>query len=146
MHFSSLEAESGIYRDFCPFSFPITSCYVFIDHKYKRSINHFINNCITIYNQVENGFGSRLEARPENFEEMNTSLSDSESTGAQDSALKSVSSRGHSVPDVTIFRYCLGGLTDRSLLLKEIATTVSDEEISGFAEQVSLYSGCSHHR
>lgn len=104
------------------------------------------NSLASKQNQVENGFGSRLEARPENFEEMNTSLSDSESTGARDSALKSVSSRGHSVPDVTIFRYCLGGLTDRSLLLKEIATTVSDEEISGFAEQVSLYSGCSHHR
>ncbi|KAK8588976.1 hypothetical protein V6N13_087862 [Hibiscus sabdariffa] len=104
------------------------------------------NSIASKHNRVENGFGSRLEARLENFEEVNTSLSDSESTGARDSALKSVSSGGHSVSDVTIFRYCLGGLTDRSILLKEIATTVSDEEISGFANQVSVYSGCSHHR
>ncbi|KAK8540552.1 hypothetical protein V6N13_056690 [Hibiscus sabdariffa] len=104
------------------------------------------NSIISKHNQVENGFGSRSEARSENFEELNTFLSDSESTGAQDSALKSVSSRGHSVSDVTIFRYCLGGLTDRSSLLKKISTTVSDEEISGFADQVSFYSGCSHHR
>ncbi|XVF18432.1 hypothetical protein REPUB_Repub11eG0021100 [Reevesia pubescens] len=96
-------------------------------------------------NQVENGFGSSLEGRPENFEEVDNSLSDSESTGARDSALKNVSSPGQSVSDLTIFRYCLGGLTDRSLLLKEIATTASDE-ISGFANQVSLYTGCSHHR
>lgn len=87
-----------------------------------------------------------MEARPENFEEVDNSLSDSESTGARDSALKSVSNTAHSVSDLTIFRYCLGGLTDRSLLLKEIATNASDEEISGFANQVSLYSGCSHHR
>ncbi|EOY13579.1 SH2 domain protein A, putative isoform 1 [Theobroma cacao] len=97
-------------------------------------------------NQVENGYGSSMEARPENFEEVDNSLSDSESTGARDSALKSVSNTAHSVSDLTIFRYCLGGLTDRSLLLKEIATNASDEEISGFANQVSLYSGCSHHR
>ncbi|XP_022717399.1 SH2 domain-containing protein A-like isoform X2 [Durio zibethinus] len=97
-------------------------------------------------NQVENGIGSSLEGRPENFEEVDNSLLDSESTGARDSALKSVSSRGHSVSDLTIFRYCLGGLTDRSVLLKEIATTTSDEEITGFADQVALYSGCSHHR
>ena len=104
------------------------------------------DNCITIFNQVENDFGSSLEGRPENFEEVDNAVSDSESTGARDSALKSVSSRGHLVSDLTIFRYCLGGLTDRSLLLKEIATTASNEEISGFANQVSLYSGCSHHR
>ncbi|XP_039000116.1 SH2 domain-containing protein B-like [Hibiscus syriacus] len=103
------------------------------------------NTIISNHNQAENGFGSRSEARVESFEEVNTSLPDSGITGAHDSALKGVSIRGHSVSDVTTFRYCLGGLTDRSLLLKEIAT-VSNEEISGFAEQVSVYSGCSHHR
>lgn len=89
-------------------------------------------------NQVENGFGSRLEGRSQNFEEVGNSLSGSESTGAM--------KRGYPVSDLTIFRYCLGGLADRSLLLKEVAATTSDEEISGFANQVSLYSGCSHHR
>ncbi|KAK8633325.1 hypothetical protein V6N13_014171 [Hibiscus sabdariffa] len=96
------------------------------------------NSIISKHNQVENGFGSRSEARSKNFEELNTFLSDSESTGAHDSAIKSVSSGGHSVSDVTIFRYCLGGLTDRSLLLKEISTTFSDEVISGFADQTLL--------
>ncbi|XVE52996.1 hypothetical protein DITRI_Ditri02bG0169200 [Diplodiscus trichospermus] len=104
------------------------------------------DNCINIFNQVENGLGSSLEGRPENFEVVDNSLSDSESTGAKDSALRNVSSRGHSVSDLTIFRYCLGDLTDRFVLLNEIATTASDEEISGFANSVSLYSGCSHHR
>lgn len=97
-----------------------------------------VDNCITIFNQVENGFGSRLEGRSQNFEEVGNSLSGSESTGAM--------KRGYPVSDLTIFRYCLGGLADRSLLLKEVAATTSDEEISGFANQVSLYSGCSHHR
>ncbi|XVE63276.1 hypothetical protein DITRI_Ditri07aG0007000 [Diplodiscus trichospermus] len=106
------------------------------------------DNCITAFNQVENGSGSSLEERPENSEETDNSRSDSESTRsrARDSALKSASSREHSVSDLTIFKYCLGGLTDRSLLLNEIISTASDEEISGFADQVSLYSGCSHHR
>ncbi|GKV34444.1 hypothetical protein SLEP1_g42817 [Rubroshorea leprosula] len=95
-------------------------------------------------NQVVNGFGSSLDGRPGNFEEAGNS-SDSESTEPRQPTLKGVSS-GNSVSDLTIFRYCLGGLTERSLLLKEIATTASDEEILEFADKVSLYSGCCHHR
>ncbi|GLU17757.1 hypothetical protein SLE2022_341130 [Rubroshorea leprosula] len=97
-------------------------------------------------NHVENDFRSSLEERPGNFEKADHCLSDSESTEARQPALKGVSSSGHSVSDLMIFRYCLGGLTERSLLLNEIATTASDKEILEFADQVSLYSGCSHHR
>ncbi|XP_050220384.1 SH2 domain-containing protein B [Mercurialis annua] len=50
------------------------------------------------------------------------------------------------VSDVTVFKYCLGGLTDRAVLLKEIATSATEQQLFRFADQVSLYSGCSHHR
>lgn len=96
--------------------------------------------------QVEDGGRSSLEDRLENIEEANNSLSDSESTEGRQPALKGVSGSGLTVSDVTIFRYCLGGLTERSLLLREIATTASDGEIVGFSDKISLYSGCSHHR
>lgn len=57
-----------------------------------------------------------------------------------------MSSGGYSISDVIIFKYCLGGLTDRALLLKEVATSASEEELFRLANEVSLYSGCSHHR
>lgn len=84
-----------------------------------------------------------MDGKHENLEEVEISPSDSESTGARNSSFKS---NGNSVSDLTIFKYCLGSLTERSLLLKEIATSFSDEEILEFAHQVSIYSGCSHHR
>jgi hypothetical protein len=56
------------------------------------------------------------------------------------------SSSSYLISDVTIFKYCLGGLTDRALLLKEVATSASEEELFRLANEVSLYSGCSHHR
>ncbi|EOA33712.1 hypothetical protein CARUB_v10019900mg [Capsella rubella] len=51
----------------------------------------------------------------------------------------------HTISDSTIFRYCLGNLTDKALLLKEITNNSSDDEVLKFSNQVSLYSGCSHH-
>ncbi|VVA91602.1 unnamed protein product [Arabis nemorensis] len=53
--------------------------------------------------------------------------------------------RRYTISDSMIFKYCLGNLTERSLLLKEITNNSSDEEVSEFADQVCLYSGCSHH-
>lgn len=82
---------------------------------------------------------------PENFEEDNSS-SDSESIEARNSAPKSNSSTRNPISDMAIFKYCLAGLTERSLLLKEIASSASNKELLDFAHQVSLYSGCSHHR
>ncbi|KAK2638618.1 hypothetical protein Ddye_026413 [Dipteronia dyeriana] len=80
-----------------------------------------------------------------NFEEADNSPSDSESTGDRNSSFKTMSARGNSVPDSTIFKYCLGNMTERSSMLKEIAPSSSDEEILKFAKQVAIYSGCSHH-
>lgn len=86
-----------------------------------------------------------MEWRPQNQEEEeedeDNSSTDSESTEIRDSTVF----RKYAISDSTIFRYCLGNLTERSLLLKEITNNSSDEEVSEFADQVSLYSGCSHH-
>lgn len=97
-------------------------------------------------NQVENEFGTSFEGRLEKLEEEDDSPSDSESTGEGNSSFKSMSSRRSPISDMTIFKYSLSGLNERSYMLKEIALSASDNELSEFAHQVSLYSGCSHHR
>lgn len=70
---------------------------------------------------------------------------DSESTRGGNSYYKNLGA-GNSISDLAIFKYCLGGSTERTLLLKDITSSASNEEILEFADQVSLYSGCSHHR
>ncbi|KAJ9183056.1 hypothetical protein P3X46_006972 [Hevea brasiliensis] len=97
-------------------------------------------------NQVENALRSKFEGSSENPEEIGNSTFDSESNEERDSDFKVVSSSGYSISDLTVFKYCLGGLTDRALLLKEVATSASEEDLLRFANEVSLYSGCSHHR
>lgn len=87
-----------------------------------------------------------LVGRPENFDEAEDTQSDSESIEAKHSARKSASNSRNPMSDMTIFKYCLAGLAERSLLLKEIANSSSNEELLDFAHQVSSYSGCSHHR
>ncbi|XP_050943893.1 SH2 domain-containing protein B-like isoform X3 [Cucumis melo] len=96
-------------------------------------------------NGAGNGFGSRTE-RSKNNGSTGASPSDSGSTEARHSAPNRTRTNGNPISDVNIFKYCLAGLSERSLLLKEIATSVSQEEILEFAEHVSLYSGCLHHR
>ncbi|KAJ9153429.1 hypothetical protein P3X46_026870 [Hevea brasiliensis] len=96
-------------------------------------------------NQVENALRSKLEGSSEKLE-VDNSPSDSESTEERDSDFKVMSSSGYSISDLTIFKYCLGGLTDRALLLKEVAISASEEDLLRFAHEVSLYSGCSHHK
>lgn len=95
--------------------------------------------------QVENAFGTSLERRSENFEETDNLPSDSESTEAKNSNFKSLPRSRNRISDLIIFKYCLGGLTDRAYLLKDLATSASDQDLVEFAQQVSLYSGCSHH-
>ncbi|KAJ4838717.1 hypothetical protein Tsubulata_023235 [Turnera subulata] len=53
---------------------------------------------------------------------------------------------GYPIPDTVIFKYCLGGLADRATLLKDLTTSASEEQLLRFANEVSLYSGCPHHR
>lgn len=86
--------------------------------------------------------------KPENSAEdiSSTDSESTESTELRNSDPKSTSSSGSSISDMTVFKYGLAGLTERSLILKDIASSASDEELLNFADQVSLYSGCSHHR
>ncbi|KAK6934099.1 hypothetical protein RJ641_034254 [Dillenia turbinata] len=95
--------------------------------------------------QFGNSFPSSLAGRRLNLNKTDNSSSDSESCEARDSNSKDMCSR-NSESDLTIFRYTLGDLSDRSLFLKEIANSSSDEEMQKFARQVSIFSGCSHHR
>ncbi|KAF6135542.1 hypothetical protein GIB67_015395 [Kingdonia uniflora] len=87
--------------------------------------------------------GVSVESKPENLEGTNDTLSDSESVQARYPALKKLQI---SISDLTIFKFCLGGIYDRSLLLKDVAMSASDQEINNLAHQVSLYTGCSHHK
>lgn len=97
--------------------------------------------------QVENGFPKSLDGRSLNFEEADVSPSESsESTGERNSPSNSMESRRYQISDMTIFKYCLAGLAERSQMLKEIAISASDKEISELAHHVSHFSGCSHHR
>ncbi|KAL1358088.1 hypothetical protein AAHE18_04G009100 [Arachis hypogaea] len=96
-------------------------------------------------NQVENGLTTGLYGTPANYEAYET-LSDSESIGERNSPSNNVASRRYPISDMTVFKYCLAGLAERSLMLKEIASLASKKEISELAHHVSLYSGCSHHR
>lgn len=89
---------------------------------------------------------THLEGRPENVEETENSSSHSESTEEGNPFFNNMSSYKNQISDLTIFKYCLGGNAERCLLLKEIASFASEQELEDFAQMVSLYSGCSHHR
>ncbi|KAL0723692.1 hypothetical protein Bca4012_038291 [Brassica carinata] len=98
--------------------------------------------------EFEDGNGTSMEWRPQNHdeEEEDEEEEDQSSTDSENTEVRgSTGSRKYTISDSTIFRYCLGNLTERSLLLKEITNNSGDEEVSEFADQVSLYSGCSHH-
>lgn len=86
-----------------------------------------------------------MDARPTKFDEADDSPSDSESIGERNSPSNNMASRRYPISDMTIFKYCLAGLAERSLMLKEIAFFSSGNEILELAHHVSLYSGCSHH-
>uniref|UniRef100_A0A6N2LWX0 Uncharacterized protein n=2 Tax=Salix viminalis TaxID=40686 RepID=A0A6N2LWX0_SALVM len=97
-------------------------------------------------NQVANAVETKLAREAENIEEADNSPSVSDSIEERLSDFNSMSSSGYLISDVIIFKYCLGGMTDRALLLKEVATSASEEDLFRLANEVSLYSGCSHHR
>ncbi|KAI3789520.1 hypothetical protein L2E82_02319 [Cichorium intybus] len=85
-----------------------------------------------------------LEGRQEMHEGRYNSSSDSDSSEATNSC-KSNGSNGSPVSDVTVFKYCLGTLTEKSLLLKDLASSGSHQDIMDFAMRVSQFSGCLHH-
>ncbi|KAL6506884.1 hypothetical protein OROHE_022321 [Orobanche hederae] len=90
---------------------------------------------------------SAIRMIPENHysgAENNSFASDNtESTNSDPKNILSISSP---ISDVIIFKYCLGGPSERCHILREIAISASEEQLANFAEQVSLFSGCSHHR
>ncbi|XP_078440362.1 SH2 domain protein B [Wolffia australiana] len=67
-------------------------------------------------------------------------LSDSESTDARNSAFR------QTISDAIVFKYCMEGTEERSLILRDVLSFACDEDIMYFAEQVSLFTGCYHHR
>ena len=69
-----------------------------------------------------------------------TVMSDSESTDARHSHFSK------SISDATVFKYCLEGTLERSSILRDVISYACEDDIIKFAEQVSLYTGCHHHR
>lgn len=97
-------------------------------------------------NEYNKLYGMSLEDKLENHEETDNSSTESDTSEATNSFTKSTSSNRSPVSDLTVFKYCLGDLTERVLLLKDIAISASELELVNFAQQISLYSGCAHHR
>lgn len=80
-----------------------------------------------------------------NYEAAEKRSSDAECTKMQNSNSKSMPSVGKAVSESMTFRYCLAASHERAILLKEFAVSASEEEVLELANQVSLYTGCSHH-
>nr|XP_019705286.1 SH2 domain-containing protein A isoform X3 [Elaeis guineensis] len=96
--------------------------------------------------QDEISLKTSLEARSNNFEGTDGALSDSESTDARNYESRWTKEAMNPISDAVIFKYCLEDTYERLMLLKDMLTSASDEDITNFAEQVCLYAGCSHHR
>lgn len=71
--------------------------------------------------------------------------SDSENSEATKSDPMSMPRDINPISDLIVFKYCLGGPSERVLLLKEISMSFREAELAKFADQVSLFSGCAHH-
>ncbi|KAK8950491.1 hypothetical protein KSP40_PGU009931 [Platanthera guangdongensis] len=96
--------------------------------------------------QDKKAFRMSIEAKSNNLDGTDSCPSDSESIDARNSEVKWIRKSIDATSDLVIFKYCLEGTYERSLLLKEIITSSSNEDLVNFAEQVCLYSGCLHHR
>ncbi|XP_062201325.1 SH2 domain-containing protein A-like isoform X2 [Phragmites australis] len=75
-----------------------------------------------------------------------SSTSDYDSFDAESSWSGSDGDEVETVSDAVIFRYCLDSTYERSKFLRGAARTVNKDDLVKVADQVSLYSGCSHHR
>jgi hypothetical protein len=71
--------------------------------------------------------------------------SDSESKGANE-VIEPRLVGSSALADSLVFRYCLEGTWERSIILREALSTASDDDMADFAKRVGLYTGCSHHR
>ena len=95
--------------------------------------------------QGEKPEGRSSEKKIEHDSEMDDVASDSESSDAKHSSKRTQDVRSP-LSDALVFRYCLEGMFERSMLLKEIIASANEEDVLEFANQVSMYAGCSHHR
>lgn len=80
------------------------------------------------------------DIRRETHDRKYNTSSDSDSSEATNSC------NGSPISDLTVFKYCLGTLTEKSNLLKELSSSASEKDVMDFAVQVSQFSGCLHHR
>lgn len=87
-----------------------------------------------------------LVARPVSHGGAENFSSDSENSETTNSPIDDLPSNRDPISDMVVFKYCLADLNERRLLLKEMAMTAKEEELATFAERVSFFSGCSHHR
>lgn len=87
-----------------------------------------------------------MKRRPEDHCGTENTSCASDNSEATNSDLKSVLSVPSPISDLIIFKYCLGGPAEKCHLLKEIAISATEEQLAHFANQVSLFSGCLHHR
>lgn len=71
--------------------------------------------------------------------------SDSDSKGANEVVEPRLGGPS-ALADSMVFRYCLEGTWERSIILREALITASHDDIADFAKRVGLYTGCSHHR
>uniref|UniRef100_A0A0D9XMP0 SH2 domain-containing protein n=1 Tax=Leersia perrieri TaxID=77586 RepID=A0A0D9XMP0_9ORYZ len=75
-----------------------------------------------------------------------STASDSDSMDAGSSWSGSDGDEVESFSDTEVFRYCLDGTYERSKFLRAAAPSVNEDDLVKLANQVSLYSGCTHHR
>ncbi|KAG8062952.1 hypothetical protein GUJ93_ZPchr0003g17435 [Zizania palustris] len=75
-----------------------------------------------------------------------STASDSDSMDAGSSWSGSDGDEVESFSDAEVFRYCLDGTYERLKFLRGAAPSVNEDDLVKLANQVSLYSGCTHHR
>ncbi|KAL9232490.1 hypothetical protein vseg_007598 [Gypsophila vaccaria] len=117
--------------------------------KADTSVKHHEEECDSYRmpeNKVTSATGTSLASIQENYGSMDNSTSDSESADARNSESKNMPCDIDLLSDLTIFRYCLGSLSERLAMLKEISVAFSESDISDMAEKVAFFSGCTHHR
>ncbi|KAL5973705.1 hypothetical protein ACLOJK_030361 [Asimina triloba] len=107
--------------------------------------NVYGSHCLTA-KEDGNAFQAGIDGKPGNLERTGSIPSDSESVHIRNSDFRRMEDTRKLISDMFIFKYCLGSIEERSLLLREIVATASDQDTVDFAHQVSLYTGCYHHR
>nr|GEY18609.1 SH2 domain-containing protein A isoform X2 [Tanacetum cinerariifolium] len=84
--------------------------------------------------------GRTLDGKQETHQRACNLLTDSDSIEAANTC-KSLGSNGSPVSDLSVFKYCLGTLNEKYLLLKDLVTSASEKEVMDFAEQAHSFLG-----